>query len=290
MVDLSTNGKVSLLTAGHSQMTFYYFNCCEQSNLPLSMDWIEISIYAFIICLILQHVLYKLLPLPKHWISADPTYQAEWANRIVAVSHASFVVWLQLENVYLHIDQDWNYIGQYGSASPLNSRQTLSFGIAVGYFVADSIYCQLYTNADKLMHLHHVLAVVPLLYALLTESHANEVGLAFLILEMTNPLLHLRFFLLAAGKKGSFILFLEELTFFSLFIFLRIVAGSWMAYGVITSETVNDTMKYCCISFHLLDVVWGLMMCQSVMKLYKKYQSKSYKWQVGYTEPSDKTE
>ena len=37
-------------------------------------------------------LLYKTMNLPKAWTAADPTYQAEWSNRLVAVSHATGTV------------------------------------------------------------------------------------------------------------------------------------------------------------------------------------------------------
>ena len=161
----------------------------------------------------------------------------------------------------------------------MSDLHRISFAISIGYFIYDSVFCTLYCPFDATMVVHHVLALAPLCFALFTNSHANETGLAFGMLELTNPLLHGRWMLLAMGKKGSFILFVEELVFFGAFIVIRLGIGTWLTYGVFINERVSDGLRYSSSLVQVLNVVWTTMMYKSFMRIVGKYQRKEFAWQ-----------
>lgn len=92
-----------------------------------------------------------------------------------------------------------------------------------------------------------------------------------LSLEITNPLLQLRWFLRTAGYNRSLIHTIIELLFVVIFILMRVGFGSVLTYSVVTSTNVKLDVKLCCFSLYLISLAFIVYI---FLFINKKYMNK----------------
>lgn len=105
---------------------------------------------------------------------------------------------------------------------------------------------------------------------------------AIFSLELTNPLLQLRWFLRTAGYNNTPIHTAVELLFVVLFLVMRLVFGSVLTYTSLTSSKVKVDIKICITFLYLVSLAFIFYIFQFIKKKYSTKKDKSSEQFLGW--------
>ena len=120
------------------------------------------------------------------------------------------------------------------------------------------------------MLIHHALSILSLSRILMKGVSGTEAIAGLLGLEITNPLLQLRWFLRSSGYKDSIIFALVELVFMAMFFVMRIIGGSYLYYCTISHSRPDIETKVLATAFYLLSWVFMIYIVQYFIAKYCK--------------------
>jgi hypothetical protein len=142
---------------------------------------------------------------------------------------------------------------------------------SLGYFIFDIMWCLYYQTEGYTMIVHHLVSLTALSRVLMKGVSATEAISGIGGLEITNPLLQLRWFLRDAGLKGSFIYKLVEVVFMLFFFFMRVIGGGYLVYSVVSHSRPDLEIKLLASAFYVLSLVFMTYIFQYfVAKYFKK--------------------
>lgn len=152
----------------------------------------------------------------------------EFCNRIITLVHGASVAILGVNQCFT------------GEVSPIyrpqNQSTTLQKFIIVwslGYFLFDLGWCSYYQSETVLMITHHICSVVALWRMLMKDTSGGQASCCMGALEITNPLLQLRWFVRTFGYHKTPLFNTVEIVYLILFLFIRIVLGTFYIIIVI---------------------------------------------------------
>ncbi|KAG8305854.1 hypothetical protein J6590_060209 [Homalodisca vitripennis] len=203
-------------------------------------------------------VLYFALVKTKIWGQQS----AEFYCRIVTVVHAVTVVTLSV-GCY------WQGPDPYKSPGERNTLlQDITLEISLGYFLYDLGWSLYHQTEPAIMILHHVVSVISIGTVLFTRTSGGEAVAGILSLEMTNPLLQMRWFLRTAGYNNTLAHTIVELLFVAMFLVMRLGLGSAITYCVVTSPKPRRDVKFCTLSLYLISLAFIFYIFQFIRRKY----------------------
>ena len=184
----------------------------------------------------------------------------EWNNKLTSIAH-SFLVCRLIE---YHVGLSWDF---QNFARENEAWQNNVLLITCGYFIFDTIFCVYMETETFLMILHHITSLVFTQYPLYLNMYGYETIVALYIMELTNPLLHFRWFLRSMGLHETRLAFINELVFAVLFLVLRMALGSYTMYVIIINNDTHIFLKFGTICMQTVNAVFSY---QILKLMYRK--------------------
>ncbi|XP_065342606.1 TLC domain-containing protein 5-like [Cloeon dipterum] len=171
-------------------------------------------------------------------------FEPEYSCRLVTFAHACVANCLAMYHCFFAEPQE------YGSEN--SSMQIFTVSNSLGYFIFDILWCFYYQTEGMTMIIHHVVSLTALTTVLVKGRSATE-GIAGIGgMEITNPLLQIRWYLRATGRKETWLYTIVELLFMSLFFFVRVVYGFFLIKSVLVHPKPDLFTKALATSFYLI--------------------------------------
>ncbi|XP_046389316.1 uncharacterized protein LOC124158173 [Ischnura elegans] len=154
------------------------------------------------------------------------------------------------------------------AGGPNTPQQVTTLSVCLGYFLYDLAWCLCHQTEGVTMIAHHITSIIAIGRIIMKGCSGAEASAGAGGLECTNPLLQLRWFIRNAGYKDHLIYKVVELTFMSSFVFMRIIAGSYLLFSVLTSN--NTDVEARCLAIALYAISW-VFMVSIANHFYKHY-------------------
>jgi hypothetical protein len=152
--------------------------------------------------------------------------------------------------------------------------QNFTVSNSLGYFVFDMVWCLYFQTEGLTMIVHHMVSLLALSTLLYKGCSATE-GIAGIGgMEITNPLLQIRWFLRTTGRKETWYYTLVEVLFMSLFFFVRVVYGFFLVKRVVQHPKPDLFVKSLASSFYVLTCVFMYYIASYFYAKYLKKRSK----------------
>ncbi|XP_054263001.1 TLC domain-containing protein 5-like [Macrosteles quadrilineatus] len=194
---------------------------------------------------------------------------AEVCCRIVTLVHAVVAVVLSAL-CYWQGPDPYSYPGE-----PNTLLQDVTLTVSLGYFWFDLGWCLIHQTEPAIMLLHHLASLVSIGMVLLGRTSGGEAVAGILSLEVTNPLLQIRWFLRTAGYNKSLIHTLVEILFVISFVVVRLGIGSYLTYCVVFNGKPKIAVKCCCFSLYLISLAFVFYIVKFIKKKYVKSKERS---------------
>lgn len=188
----------------------------------------------------------------------------DFQNRVVSIVHA--VLSSYLAAVYVFFNPEGYVIG-----SENTEVQTMVITVSAGYFIYDFIACILhekfvqqhinYTNS-----FHHISTLSGLLVGLYTRRSAAELGLCLLMMEISNPFMHMIQLFKELKMGDSTVAKYNRYIFALIFFIARIVLGPFLCYYTVVSEDSPLLVKAGGVGIMAISLVFFQQIIQSVLR------------------------
>lgn len=169
----------------------------------------------------------------KSYLSLTKSQKIEWNNRVISTFHAIFITAVSIYFVFI---SEMYSDGWPAGASILQHSlsSTFSLGVSVGYFLSDiGMIFWFYPSLGGMEYvIHHLLAMVALMYAMLT-GEGQVYTFMVLMSEATTPAVNLRWYLDVVGMKNSRLYVLNGMTMFISWLGARIVLFMYLLYHIV---------------------------------------------------------
>ncbi|XP_044749013.1 TLC domain-containing protein 5-like [Coccinella septempunctata] len=193
-----------------------------------------------------------------------PGKTAEYSCRLITLMHGLVASMVGLSQCFLNENPfehpDWI----------TNDKQNLLLIFSLGYFIFDLTWCSYNRTETGLMIVHHIYSIYTL-KSLLSKGYSGAQACCSIgCMEITNPLLQLRWFIRSEGYHKTMTFLLVEVFFFILFFIFRLIVGSYILITVFFEK--NDTdFKIATVSLYFISVMF---MIQIIKYATLKYTSK----------------
>jgi len=154
---------------------------------------------------------------------------------------------------------------------PSTDLQCITLVISLGYFIFDMIWCLYHQTEGMTMLIHHAVSIVALSRILMKGVSGTEAVAGLGGLEITNPILQVRWFLRSAGYKDTSLFVFTELGFMVMFFIMRIIGGSYLYYCTISHPRPDTEAKLLATAFYILSWVFMAYIVQYFIAKYYKY-------------------
>lgn len=151
-----------------------------------------------------------------------------------------------------------------------NDTQNILLIFSLGYFIFDLTWCSYYRTETRLMIMHHIYSIYTLKGILSKGYSGAQASCSIGCMEITNPLLQLRWFLRSEGYHKTLTFFFVEVSFFILFFTFRLIIGSYILLTVLFENNDIDFK----IASILLYFISAMFMVQIIKYATLKYKSK----------------
>lgn len=162
-----------------------------------------------------------------------PRKSSEYCCRIITFIHGLLVAFIGVNQCFL-IDSPFDHPEWRTSY-----MQSFVMVASLGYFIHDLEWCIKHQKEEKLMIAHHIYSVFALFRMLFKGYSGAQATCALGSMEITNPLLQLRWFIRSEGMYPSVLFTSVETTFMIIFVAIRIVLGTYYMI-IILKEPKND--------------------------------------------------
>lgn len=204
----------------------------------------------------------------------------DFQNRVVSIIHA--ILSSYLAAVYVYFNPEGYTIGSNNTPA-----QTVVITVSAGYFIYDFIACTLhekfvqkkinYTNS-----FHHISTLSGLLVGLYTGKSAAELGLCLLMMEISNPFMHMIQLFKELKMADSSLAKYNKYIFALVFFVARILLGPFLCYYTCTSRNSPLLVKAGGVGIMAISLVFFKQIIQSVTRGAKKPNKQRVK-EVGST-------
>ncbi|XP_028040262.1 transmembrane protein 136-like [Bombyx mandarina] len=197
------------------------------------------------------------------WFARDGNKSPEWCSRAVTLLHGSVATVVGLY--------------QCGAEAITPCRLTMKttpwhYALMLwswGYFAFDLLWCFVYWGDHYLMLVHHTSALV----AVTVYTQKDYTGCTFActlaFLEVTNPLLQLRWFLKSNGYTKTVLYTMVEVTYLVTFLFVRGILGTYIMMRILKSDIFDVDEKLISLVFYIVSVAFIYDIVGYVLYRYK---------------------
>nr|CAD7427171.1 unnamed protein product [Timema monikensis] len=130
------------------------------------------------------------------------------------------------------------------------------------------IWCLYHQTEGATMLVHHAVSIVALGRILMKGYSGTEAVAGIGGLEITNPLLQVRWFLRTAGYKNTIPFVLVEMCFMATFFVIRILGGGYLLYATIVHPRPDLEAKLYATSFFTLSCFFMVYIFQYFVAKY----------------------
>jgi len=134
--------------------------------------------------------------------------------------------------------------------------QKFTVSNSLGYFIFDMVWCLYFQTEGVTMIIHHLVSLTALSSVLIKGCSATEGISGIGGMEITNPLLQIRWFLRTTGRKETWYYMLVEVLFMSLFFVVRVCYGFFLIKSVLVHPKPDLFVKVLATSFYLLTITF----------------------------------
>ncbi|CAD0199691.1 unnamed protein product [Chrysodeixis includens] len=125
-----------------------------------------------------------------------------------------------------------------------------------GYFAFDLLWCLAYWSDSVLMLSHHICALFAITRYMQKGHSGCTYACTLVLLEITNPLLQIRWFLKYHGYSKSKAYFAVEVAYLVLFLFLRGFLGTLLLLWVFGSNNFDWEERIYCLTFYVISLIF----------------------------------
>lgn len=181
---------------------------------------------------------------------ADKSF--DFRNRVVSIAHAVISAVLALKLVALRTPL---VIG-----GPNTREQVITLTVSSGYFLYDYAACTLndarHRKFDAMNFFHHLATLAGLLTGLVTGRSGAELGLCLLLMEVSNPSMHMIHIFRELGMNDSGVAEANKALFALIFTLARILAGPVLTYKTILCPESHVIVKAGALGILVVSLLW----------------------------------
>ncbi|XP_038065051.1 TLC domain-containing protein 5-like [Patiria miniata] len=142
----------------------------------------------------------------------------------------------------------------------------------LGYFIFDTTFClafRIYGRETHIMAVHHVVAMAGMMTSLWMGVSGTEVSVAIGLMECTNPMFQLRWFLREVGlRKGDTWYEINDLAFVFSYVIIRGVIAQYLSYCVVTHPQTADPIKFFAVAMGVMNAILFVGILEYALKRY----------------------
>ncbi|XP_060532150.1 TLC domain-containing protein 5-like [Cylas formicarius] len=193
-----------------------------------------------------------------------PNKIPEYSARISSAVHGLVSAFLGINQCFL---VDWPFDHPEWKTTYM---QSFILAFSFGYFAHDLIWTWHNDRRDKLMVCHHAYCV----YALAKISYKGYSGAqascALGSMEITNPFQQARWFLRSEGMQFTPIFVSTEVTFFIVFVIVRILLGTYFLKVILTQPKNDWDFIFMAVSIYVMSWMFVVTLIKYILKKYVK--------------------
>ncbi|KAG6445683.1 TLC domain-containing protein 5 [Manduca sexta] len=121
-----------------------------------------------------------------------------------------------------------------------------------GYFAFDLLWCVVYWSESALMLCHHISALIAITIYMQKQYTGCTFACTLALLEITNPLLQIRWFLKNGGQNKTVIFMIVEVTYLVMFVLARGILGTYLMYKILNSDVFDTDQKIISVIFYIV--------------------------------------
>lgn len=168
-------------------------------------------------------------------------------NRIISCLHSSIGVTLCL--------YDYLFLQSVGFCSANSNFENYFICFTLGYFIYDLICCILLDLYDKELICHHLFCISGLSIQLVMDFYGMEAIRAYILSEVTNPIMHIRIILRTYGLKFTKLYLCLEFLYIVIYIIARGILAPIEVFNLLFNcLTKFIVYKFCAILLLLLSL------------------------------------
>jgi hypothetical protein len=200
------------------------------------------------------------------------SFSADGANRMVSLVHSIVGIVLPIKAInFARLRTD---VG-----TPVTEAQMSALTTSLGYFAYDTLCCLAIELAEGRLDvatlLHHVATLAGLCVGVFQRVSGHELLLCLLLMEISNPFMHLRFLLREAGRGKGFLADVNDLIFVSTFLLSRNVLGVPVVYYTVISPSTPLLVKAGGLGILLVSWFWTGKLLKMAWRKFDKAKPKT---------------
>eukprot|EP00760_Papus_ankaliazontas_P007658 PhM_4_TR13438/c0_g1_i1/m.54957 len=178
-----------------------------------------------------------------------PKKGKEYASRVVSLIHAVVSTALSAYAVFCHPTPDF--------AGPTQEIQAIVLCVSSAYFAYDFIAMYLYNFWEWGFAIHHLVTAGGMMWGVFTCRSGWELAACTLLMEITNPLMHIQW-LMEFDKKTKTLLYkIVEPSFAIAFWVARIGVGPFLTYATVSNEEAHVVIRGLACAMQLVSCVFA---------------------------------
>eukprot|EP00884_Botryococcus_braunii_P006540 jgi/Botrbrau1/15888/Bobra.40_1s0071.1 len=190
-----------------------------------------------------------------------PHHSADFSNRFVSLLHALVTVPLAIAAMRSPV------FASFGQRTSDSELRVLT--MSLGYFVYDTICCSL-IDFDLPSFIHHLCTILGLSVGVCLRKSGGELTACLLLMEMSNPFLHLRYMLKESRMESSSFAVLNDMAFAVSFIICRVLIGPLVVYHTLTCSSSSTFVKVGGLGVQLVSLFWFYKVAQTLRRKFKQ--------------------
>lgn len=195
-----------------------------------------------------------------------PSMSKEWSSRVVALLHSTvctIVGFMQCRALNA---------GCFKIVDKLLSPSVYALMLwSWGYFAFDLLWCLLNWPKAYVFFYHHICSMIAITMCMREDYVGGVYACSIFLFEITNPLLQIRWFLKNSGKTDTTLYWMVEFMYLFLFLFMRIIYGSYMTYNIVMSGPVSKELKVVSFNLYLASLIFIYQIVGYVRYRYRAY-------------------
>ncbi|CAG9315847.1 unnamed protein product [Blepharisma stoltei] len=211
-------------------------------------------LFYFVIALIFSRLLN-----PPHYLTIKES--KDYIGQHISIIHA--YCGLLLATIVYFIEGGINY------NAPTNYLHIIVFANSLGYFIYDSFYAEIFKLHDWPMRFHHVGALTALTGLYFAEYGGSAGVLGIILTEISNPCILKRHIMKAMCLEDTPRYNFYETTFAMLFVFSRVIVGTWYMLNVWAS-VITPVYKLTVSALFGVSLFWVFILVFMVVKKIEK--------------------
>ncbi|XP_075974568.1 TLC domain-containing protein 5-like isoform X2 [Anticarsia gemmatalis] len=195
----------------------------------------------------------------------SPEKSPEWCSRVVTLLHGTVAA---IVGFYQCGVRTLNNADQLTS-KVMPSQYALMLW-SWGYFAFDLLWCVVYWTDAILMLFHHFSALAAITIYMQMDYTGCTFACTLVLMEITNPLLQMRWFLKKQGYGDTYIFLFIEVLYLILFLSLRGILGTCIIYWVFKTDIFCIEEKIITVILYIVSIAFIYDIAGYVVYKYKK--------------------